>query len=59
MKVCEIFFVESWSIYIEQGDALHVAIKTNEPLLTNAYQMPTKSHYVELHLGSTISKWQK
>jgi len=22
-------------------------------------QMPTKPHYVELHLGSTISKWQK
>jgi hypothetical protein len=21
--------------------------------------MLTKSHYVELHLGSTISKWQK
>jgi hypothetical protein len=35
-------FVESWSTkhYIEQGDAFHVAIKSNEPLLTNAYQVP-------------------
>jgi hypothetical protein len=56
-KLVKKTFVESWSTkhYIEQGGALHVVIKSNEPLLTNAY----KSHYVKLYLGSTISKWQK
>lgn len=54
-------FVESWSTKhcIEQGDALHVAIKTNEPLLTNAYQVPLRGIALGIYnfkIAKTIEK---
>lgn len=46
---------------VEQGEALHVPIRTNAPLIMNAYQTPfhkTTFAIFKFNIKVTIEKWK-